>query len=139
MSAQGQLTERLSLCRHELEKITPISEFEEGNGQEKVLIFREENLKKLLTSCFKYSVMDVSGYKCCCSLSSPCTHRHTPDLQCPLKYLPLAGAGWKGERLWSQSSYHCKILSLSSQQYHFISLCLAFPVINQINIITGVL
>lgn len=37
-----------------------------------------------------------------------------------------------------QSSYYCKILSLPSQPYHSVALCLAFPVINQINIITVV-
>lgn len=56
---KGQVAERLSLWHQELEKITPIAELEETNGQ-KMSIFCEENLKKILTRCFKYSVMDIS-------------------------------------------------------------------------------
>lgn len=81
----------------------------------------------------------VSVCQHCYFLSSACTH--TPDSQCTLKSLSLPGAELKGKRviLHPQSSYHCKILSLSSQPCHLVSLCLAFPVINQINIITVVL
>lgn len=39
VSAQGQVTERVSLCHPELEKITPSSGFEEASGQKKVFIF----------------------------------------------------------------------------------------------------
>lgn len=42
--------------------------------------------------------MDMSVYQHCYFLSSSCAHRHTPDSQCTLKYLSLAGAVLKGKK-----------------------------------------